>query len=253
MPDPTTRRRVTRRRGRCVPLFDPLLLLAALGLVACSLVTLKGATETTSRGPPVLLRRAPGASTRRSGWCWRWCCAGSTTRGCASTSTGLYARDDRAQPGRLRDADRSRAPAAGSRCRSSTSSPRSSARSCSSSRWPAFAVDRSRRLARAAHDRADHAAGADPGDARDPAARPRHRHWCTSSIGVQHPVLRRDVVEAARRAGGAVRGRRSRSCSPVAPALGVPRAQALPGAAADRASSTRPTTPATRRYNITSR
>src|SRR5579872_7561942 len=40
-------------RSRPVLLFDPLLLLAALGLVACSLVTLKGATRTTNPGHPL--------------------------------------------------------------------------------------------------------------------------------------------------------------------------------------------------------
>ena len=33
--------------------FDPLLLVAALGLVACSLITLKGATKTTNPGHPM--------------------------------------------------------------------------------------------------------------------------------------------------------------------------------------------------------
>ncbi|HUO71536.1 MAG TPA: rod shape-determining protein RodA [Solirubrobacteraceae bacterium] len=40
-------------RVRTLPLFDPLLLLAALGLVACSLMTLKGATKTTNPGHPL--------------------------------------------------------------------------------------------------------------------------------------------------------------------------------------------------------
>jgi rod shape determining protein RodA len=40
-------------RVRTLPLFDPLLLLGALGLVACSLVTLKGATRTTNPGHPL--------------------------------------------------------------------------------------------------------------------------------------------------------------------------------------------------------
>ena len=34
-------------------MFDPLLLLAALGLVACSLVTLKGATRPRNPGHPL--------------------------------------------------------------------------------------------------------------------------------------------------------------------------------------------------------
>jgi rod shape determining protein RodA len=40
-------------RARTWPLFDPLLLLAAFGLVACSLVTLRGATRTTNPGHPL--------------------------------------------------------------------------------------------------------------------------------------------------------------------------------------------------------
>ena len=41
---------VERRRWL---LFDPLLVLAALGLIACSLVTLKGATKTSVPGSPL--------------------------------------------------------------------------------------------------------------------------------------------------------------------------------------------------------
>src|SRR5205807_6970738 len=40
-------------RARPLPLVDPLLLLAALGLVACSLVTLKGATRGAVPGHPL--------------------------------------------------------------------------------------------------------------------------------------------------------------------------------------------------------
>jgi rod shape determining protein RodA len=40
-------------RPRALPLIDPLLLLAAVGLIACSLVTLKGATRTTVPGHPL--------------------------------------------------------------------------------------------------------------------------------------------------------------------------------------------------------
>ncbi len=40
-------------RSRSLPLFDPLLLLAAFGLVACSLITLKGATRTAVPGHPL--------------------------------------------------------------------------------------------------------------------------------------------------------------------------------------------------------
>ncbi len=43
---------VSPQRSRTL-LFDPLLLLAALGLVACSLVTLKGATRTLKTGQPL--------------------------------------------------------------------------------------------------------------------------------------------------------------------------------------------------------
>ena len=74
-------------RVRAVPLIDPLLLLAALGLVACSLITLKGATRNAVPGHPLYyverqahLRRhraAGGGAADR----------GSTTRGCASTSS----------------------------------------------------------------------------------------------------------------------------------------------------------------------
>jgi rod shape determining protein RodA len=39
-------------RARSWPLFDPLLLLAALGLIGCSLLTLKGATSHTVAGDP---------------------------------------------------------------------------------------------------------------------------------------------------------------------------------------------------------
>ena len=47
------RRRAGGARPRALLLFDPLLLLAALGLVACSLVTLHGATRTTMPGAPL--------------------------------------------------------------------------------------------------------------------------------------------------------------------------------------------------------
>jgi rod shape determining protein RodA len=40
-------------RPRVLPMFDPLLMLAAFGLVACSLITLKGATRTTVPGSPL--------------------------------------------------------------------------------------------------------------------------------------------------------------------------------------------------------
>jgi rod shape determining protein RodA len=40
-------------RARPLVLFDPLLLLAALGLVGCSLITLKGATKTLNPGHPL--------------------------------------------------------------------------------------------------------------------------------------------------------------------------------------------------------
>ena len=40
-------------RARAVPLIDPLLLLAAFGLVACSLITLKGATRHAVPGHPL--------------------------------------------------------------------------------------------------------------------------------------------------------------------------------------------------------
>lgn len=40
-------------RARSLPLLDPLLILATAGLVACSLVTLHGATKTSVRGQPL--------------------------------------------------------------------------------------------------------------------------------------------------------------------------------------------------------
>lgn len=40
-------------RARAMPLIDPLLMLGALGLVACSLITLKGATSHTNPGHPL--------------------------------------------------------------------------------------------------------------------------------------------------------------------------------------------------------
>jgi rod shape determining protein RodA len=40
-------------RARSIPLVDPLLMLGALGLVACSLITLNGATRTTVPGHPL--------------------------------------------------------------------------------------------------------------------------------------------------------------------------------------------------------
>ena len=45
--------------------LDPLLLLATLGLVACSLIALKGATQHDIAGRPALLRQAPGDLRRR--------------------------------------------------------------------------------------------------------------------------------------------------------------------------------------------
>ena len=121
---PPPRRPVAPRAARCL-LFDPLLLLAALGLVACSLVTLNGAVGSRRTTP----------SARRS-----------------TPAIGLLLAL-RAQPLRLLAAARvqvravygvmialnlvvygmradRRARAAGSRCRASASSPRSSARCC---------------------------------------------------------------------------------------------------------------------------
>jgi rod shape determining protein RodA len=40
-------------RARSIPLIDPLLMLGAMGLVACSLITLKGATRTAVSGQPL--------------------------------------------------------------------------------------------------------------------------------------------------------------------------------------------------------
>ena len=48
--------------------LDPLLLLATLGLVACSLIALKGATADDIDRRPALLRQAPGRLHRSSGW-----------------------------------------------------------------------------------------------------------------------------------------------------------------------------------------
>ena len=45
--------------------LDPLLLLATLGLVACSLIAIKGATADDIAGDPLLLRQAPGDLRRR--------------------------------------------------------------------------------------------------------------------------------------------------------------------------------------------
>ena len=47
--------------------LDPLLLLATLGLVACSLIAIKGATA-DDFDDPLLLRQAPGRLRRSSGW-----------------------------------------------------------------------------------------------------------------------------------------------------------------------------------------
>ena len=67
--------------------LDPLLLLAALGLVVCSIVAINGATADDVAGQPdyyvlrqvALRRRRARADVRRArGW---------TTRGCASSST----------------------------------------------------------------------------------------------------------------------------------------------------------------------
>jgi rod shape determining protein RodA len=43
----------TMPRARSLPLVDPLLMLGAAGLVACSLITLRGATHNTVRGQPL--------------------------------------------------------------------------------------------------------------------------------------------------------------------------------------------------------
>ena len=66
-PPPSRRAPLVPRE--CRLRLDPLLLLATLGLVACSLIALKGATADDVPGQPVLLRRAPGASTPASGSC----------------------------------------------------------------------------------------------------------------------------------------------------------------------------------------
>ena len=109
---------------------------------------------------------------------------------------------------------------AGSSCRSSTSSPPSSARCCWSLALSAFVVDRMRRL----HD-------------RDTTARvmllalvPTMLVMAQPDLGsgivyvvdrARAPVRGRHAVDALRRAGGAVRGRARRSCSWPRPAVGV--------------------------------
>ena len=48
--------------------IDVLLLVAAVGLIACSIYTLGTATEDDIAGQPVLLRAAGSRSTAASGW-----------------------------------------------------------------------------------------------------------------------------------------------------------------------------------------
>ena len=82
-----------------------------------------------SRPAPVL-RRAPGDLRRHRAASWRCCSARIDYSRLREYKFGLYGADGRAQPRRVRDARRSAARGAGSRCRSSSSSPRSSARCC---------------------------------------------------------------------------------------------------------------------------
>ena len=67
--------------------LDPLLLLATLGLVACSLPRDQRRDARRHRRRPALLRRAPGGLRRRRARADVRASRGSTTRACASSST----------------------------------------------------------------------------------------------------------------------------------------------------------------------
>ena len=125
--------------------IDPLLLLAALGLVVCSVIAHQGRHRaTTSTATPhyyVYRQIAFGGDRLRADV--RLLAAGLLAA--ARAALPALRLHDRLDRGRLRArARRPRAPSAGSRRRSSTSSRPSWARSCSSSRVSAFLVDRMR-------------------------------------------------------------------------------------------------------------
>ena len=161
-------------RARPMFRFDPLLLLAALGLVACSLVTLKGATRTTNPGHPLFYveRQADlrGDRRRRSRWSWRstdytrlrkfkWPFYGMLivlnivvygaplVRGAHRWIPLPFFQFQSSEFGKI----------------------------LLVVSLAAFAVDRSRRLHERRTTAQDHAAGAGPGADRDPPARPRNR------------------------------------------------------------------------------
>ncbi len=120
---PTHPRRADGRAARrALPVFDPLLLLAGIGLVVLLV------SDAARRGRQLRGRQA-GAVRRRRGVAG----AGDQPDRLLATAR-VQARavrgDDRARPGRLRVSRRSPARGAGSRCRDSASSPRSSASCC---------------------------------------------------------------------------------------------------------------------------
>ena len=77
-------------RPRALLRMDPLLLLAALGLAACSIITLKGAGRTIDPGTRMYFVERQGIYFG-IGIVLALCSRRSTTRGCASTSTACTA------------------------------------------------------------------------------------------------------------------------------------------------------------------
>ena len=176
--DPAPRESPTSRdRAAPVAAIDPLLLLAAVGLVACSLVTLTRAPSGHRRYVDRQgLYAGDRAASLRAGRQ-----RASTTRACASTGTSFYGLLIAAQRRSSTGCPPCTARTAGSRCQ---------LLQFQSSEFGklllivALAGVRGRiaaaRAARAPHDRADHAARArSPRCVVIPPAGPRHRAWST--------------------------------------------------------------------------
>ena len=229
---PSSPRPSPRRRARCCG-STRCCCSRRSGWSACSLVTLKGATKTDIPGHPLFYVERQPVYARDRARARDACC--SRLRLLAPARATSY--------GDLRPADRAQHPRARARPGRARLAPLDPAavlpvpavRVRQAAADPGAGGVRRRPLAapaRARHDRADHAAGAAAGAARDPPARPRHRHGLRG-VAFSRPLRRRHVLEAAGRAGRAVRAWRWRSCSSARSGGRRARAQALPGAAPD--------------------